>query len=236
MSTCIVLVNKVDPKTSLLAAQVTADWLTRVAAACQTQLSEDVAPIHGGSFVVSAAALANEGESEFDIDWQLLNAPGAEAYHDWQTGKVVAFEALSTCATLDDVSKGISHELCEILGDPGCNQWVDDGQGGEYARELCDACQDSSYVIDGVAVSNFLLPTFFEPNAKGPFSFLGTKGTDVITAPFATAPGGYQIRRDPGTGETQVTGQILTRRPAFRIVSPVSRSYRRLQQKRKRAV
>jgi hypothetical protein len=230
MTTTIVLVNQVDPKTSTLAAQVTCDWLGRVAAACSQQLATDAAPFHGGGYEVVAADLAKDGQSTFAIVWQLLNAPGAEAYHDWQSGLIIAFEGLSTCSSLDDVSQGISHEILEILGDPGCNAWVDDTEGAEWARELCDATQGDGYVIDGIRVSNFLLPAFFEPGAKGPYSFLGTTGKDPVSAPFTTAPGGYQIRRDSGTGETQVFGQIMTKRPALRIVSPISRSYRRLQQ------
>lgn len=235
MITHIVLVNKVDPKTSTLAAQVTGAWLARVAAACEKQLSGDASPYYGGGYVISSASSIAVGQSEFEIDWQLPQAPGAEAYHDWQNGMVVAFEALATCSTLDDVSTGISHELLEILGDPGCDVWVDDGTGFEWARELCDATQGNSYEVDGIKVSNFLLPTFFESGAKGPYSFLGTTGQDPVSAPFTTATGGYQIRRNTGTGETQVFGQIQSRRPALRIVSPVSRSFRRLQQTKKAA-
>lgn len=231
-TTCIVLVNKVNPSTSPLAAQVSAAWLAKVAAACQTQLNDDAAPYWGGSFAISTGTVCNESESEYDIEWALPNAPGAEAYHDWQGGKVVAFEALSTCTTLNDVSTGISHELLEIMGDPGCNVWTDDQQGAEWAHELCDATQANSYEIEGIQVSNFLLPAFFEPGAAGPYSFLGTKGSDPVTAPFTTAPGGYQIRRDSGTGETQVQGEVKSRRGMLRVVSPVSRTWRRLQQKK----
>jgi hypothetical protein len=231
----IVLVNKVAPSTSSLAAQVTPAWLARVAAACQKQLTQHASPYYGGGYIISSGASAPSGDSTFEVDWQLPQAPGAEAYHDWQDGMVIAFEALATCTTLGDVSTGISHEILEILGDPGCNQWADDGTGFEWARELCDATQGNSYDIDGIQVSNFLLPTFFESGAKGPYTYLGTTGADPVSAPFTTAPSGYQIRRSSGTGETQVFGQIKARRPALRIVSPVSRSFRRLQQARKAA-
>ena len=235
MTTNIVLVNKVAAATSPLAAQVTAGWLADVAGACNEQLSSHAAPYDGGGYLISSAAAAPSGDSTFELDWQLPQAPGAEAYHDWQAGMVVAFEALATCSTLNDVSTGISHELLEILGDPGCDAWVDDGTGFEWARELCDATQGNSYAIGGIQVSNFLLPAFFETGAKSPYSYLGTTGKDPVLAPFATASGGYQIRRNTGTGETQVFGEVAARRPMLRIVSPVSRSFRRLKQAKGRA-
>ena len=197
-----------------LTAQVTQAWLDRVASSCTVQLDRDVSPSWGGSYSVRAGVAGSiaPGEIVFAIVDVLPGAPGAIAYHDVDGNAApVAYLALSTCSTLDDVSIAISHELCETAGDAGCNLWADDGRGTEWARELCDAVESSSYEIDGVRVSDFVLPAFFVTNAHGPYSYTeSVGGPRAALVPFGTAPGGYQIKRD-STGQTvQVNG---TRHP-----------------------
>jgi hypothetical protein len=55
------------------------------------------------------------------------------------------------------VSMEISHEMLEMLADPG-----DDG------REVCDPVEDGSYRVDGVWVSDFATPAWFT-DGRGPF-------------------------------------------------------------------
>lgn len=226
---CCVLVMQAT--SSPLAAEVTPAWLGRCAEACSTQLARDVAPVYGGVYGVRVASSATDvqpGELVFAILDSLPDAPGAIAYHDVAGGDVpVAFLALSTCSTLDDVSTAISHELCETAGDASCNLWADDGTGHEWARELCDAVESNSYPIDlgdgqpPVNVSDFLLPSFFGAGASPPYSYMqGTPSPATATAgfpssPFSTAPAGYQIERSSGTGETQVTGSAKGKKGAL---------------------
>lgn len=226
----VVLVQKAT--SSPLLSRVTPEWLARCAVACSTQLIRDLLPVYGGGpysvRVASDATDIRPGEMVFAILDELPQAPGAVAYHDTMGNDVpAAFLALSTCSTLDDVSSAISHELCETAGDQACNLWADDGHGNEYARELCDAVELSSYPVDigdgkpPINVSDFVLPGFFAPNDPGPYSF-----TSAAKAPFLTAIGGYQIVRTSGTGETQVTGTVRAARVAkHRHWS--SRTYRR---------
>lgn len=77
-------------------------------------------------------------------------------------------------------STTMSHEVLEALGnytigkyfnavDPETNnyQW--------YIAEVCDPVQDLSYVIRGIFVSDFVLPSYWIiTEARGPFSFLNT--------------------------------------------------------------
>jgi hypothetical protein len=111
----------------------------------------------------------------------------------------------------DTVSATASHELLELLGDPGCEQWVEGpaiDQGASYAQELCDPVEAQCYDVtlsDGrtrVTVSNFVLPDWFETQPDSArFDFMG-----VLTQPFTCAPGGYmQVRGGPGS-ETDVWG------------------------------
>lgn len=113
---------------SPLVAQVTPAWLARCAAACLIQLNRDVSAEWGGAFEVRAAMSGTDiaaGERVFSIVDSLPDAPGAIAYHDVDgNGAEVAFLALSTCNSLDDVSTAISHELCEAAGDSGLQRVV----------------------------------------------------------------------------------------------------------------
>lgn len=103
------------------------------------------------------------------------------------------------------VSACASHEMCEAFCDPGAQLWATiDGTGGQVALEACDPVQDSSYVLKGVAVSDFVLPAYFNPfDTKGPYSRLG-----AVTAPApALAKGGYAIV-EHSSGERQIFGEV----------------------------
>jgi hypothetical protein len=96
-----------------------------------------------------------------------------------------------------------SHETIEMLVDPYGNRLqnatsieikngkIEDGTGEfAYLVEACDPCEadDYTYAIQGIAVSDFLTPRFYDP-VKTPgtrYSFTG-----AITAPRQILPGGY---------------------------------------------
>lgn len=214
MTCCAIIMQATS---SALVSQVNVDWLGRCAAACATQLRRDVSRWWGAAIDgvrVSNGQDLQFGEMVFAVVDALPDAPGAVADHDVQGNAMpVAYLALSTCNSLDDVSTAISHELCEIDGDEDCNVWCDDGQGHEWAREICDAVESNSYPIDlgdgqpPIRVSDFLLPAFFEAGASGPYNFCAAIANQASpSAPFATASGGYQIERDSGGNEQQVQG------------------------------
>jgi len=67
----------------------------------------------------------------------------------------------------------LSHELLEMLADPWIN-WCATGNDSKiYALEVCDAVEadDLGYDIDGVRVSDFVTPAWFEPHVRGPVGF-----------------------------------------------------------------
>jgi hypothetical protein len=72
--------------------------------------------------------------------------------------------------------------------------------------EMCDAVQDESYEIDGIGVSNFVLPLYFTASAErgGRNDFLGTrnKGGKTLSS-FGVNPGGYIGYFDPRTGKDE---------------------------------
>jgi hypothetical protein len=126
-----------------------------------------------------------------------------------------------------------SHELLEMLADPEINLsvFVQDGatSGRLYAYEVCDPVENDIYLIDGIAVSDFVLPSWFEPATAGvtppaPFDFL-----KQLRAPLpALSPGGYigVFNVGDGSGWTQVTDM---RARARHMLPPAgSRRHRRM--------
>jgi hypothetical protein len=96
-----------------------------------------------------------------------------------------------------------SHETLEMLVDPYGNKLhasqgiriagnaIQDGPGEfEYLVEACDPCEadDYGYQINGIAVSDFITPHFYDPvTTPGTrYSFTG-----AIKAPRQILPGGY---------------------------------------------
>jgi hypothetical protein len=111
-----------------------------------------------------------------------------------------------------------SHEILEMLVDPWGNRMqssvaieilngkIKDGTGQfGYLVEACDPCEANSYAytINGIAVSDFITPHFYDPLATSGtrYSFGGN-----ITAPRQVLPGGYISFVDTAKDEWQ---QIL---------------------------
>jgi hypothetical protein len=86
------------------------------------------------------------------------------------------------------VSSTLSHEVLEMFIDPNCNMWANDGQGSVYSLEVCDPVEAPIYTINGVAVSNFVTPAWFDPQAPTGAQF---DKMHQLTAGFSILPGGY---------------------------------------------
>jgi hypothetical protein len=125
-----------------------------------------------------------------------------------------------------------SHELLEMLVDPDINLTAfiqeTNTTGVLLSYEIADACEDDvfAYPINGVMVSDFVYPPWFEsfraPNSTK-FDHMGK-----ITAPFQLLSGGYigVFEVGGGSGWTQKTAQnFMGRRAAAR--GPYSRFNRR---------
>lgn len=139
------------------------------------------------------------------------NVPNALGWH--QTDPHGAPEAFVLAGTVlshggtwisgaNSVSAVASHELLELLGDLAANEFAYDGKSREWAIEMCDAVEMRSYSILGVAVSDYLLPSYFNPGAPGPYDKLS-----VLTRGFTIDRGGYSIVSKAGT-ETQIFGLL----------------------------
>lgn len=89
------------------------------------------------------------------------------------------------------VAATLSHEVLETIADPHVNLWATGPDGWVISQEVCDPVENASYDIDGVAVSDFVTPMWFDIQSPP-----GTKMDylDRVTKPFQMDQGGYYVR------------------------------------------
>lgn len=98
----------------------------------------------------------------------------------------------------------LSHELLEMLADPWIN-WCAVGSDNKiYALEVCDAVEadELGYTIEGVLLSDFVTPSWFEPTGADRIDF-----KQHVSKQLQLADGGYISILDPKKGWTQITAQ-----------------------------
>jgi hypothetical protein len=183
--------------------------------ALQTQVHRDFAPAWGTD---ADLTFVPHGSQPDPGAWWLVvldnsDQAGALGYHDLTTegmplGKVFAGTVMQAG---DSWTVTASHELLEMLGDPDIDLTVfvqpDQTTGTIYAYEACDACESDQYgyQIDGVLVSDFVFPSWFESfRQPGSTQFDYSK---QINKPFQLLSGGYIGTFDvtAGTGWQQTT-------------------------------
>lgn len=145
-----------------------------------------------------------------EIHWTVAEAAGAlnmclqdapfldqtAAYHDF-TKKPYAVVNVDTVDELLTVA--MSHELCEMLVNPGINMWAGIGPDPENidskhaphrfrCLEVADPVEDCFFDINGHLMSDFVYPAYFEPWRDGKLDLLG-----MLHTPGEIMPGGYQI-------------------------------------------
>jgi hypothetical protein len=136
-------------------------------------------------------------------DWQFIyfdNADVANAlgYHDLtKNGQPISrIFVKTTLAANESVSVTACHELFEMVIDPLANLWAEAADGTEYAYEMSDPVEEDTFKVDGVEMSNFVHPSWFEPfkhPAGTKFDHLG-----LLKAPFTMTKGGYMIIKKNG--------------------------------------
>lgn len=131
----------------------------------------------------------------------------------------------------------LSHEALELIGDAQGNLLV---QGPHPANpnkevfhwfEMCDAVQSQTYTIDGVVVSNFVLPLYFTPEEQegGRNDFLGCLSNGKGLRSFGVSPGGYIGYYDPQTRThetyTAPADKVAEKRAKIKNDNQVGRGY-----------
>lgn len=120
--------------------------------------------------------------------------PGPLAYHDLTPGGLPEAKVFfkTTLADHELVSVLASHDLVEMQVDSAINLMTT-GPNPKllYAYESADPVEALSFDVEGIPMSNFIYPAYFEDFHKpGPVEF---DHQDKVTKPFQILSGGYQI-------------------------------------------
>ena len=120
------------------------------------------------------AGLGGSGE----IGQRQRNAPEA-LEHDflgrrgfaWRRGlsrhHVARHDARQSLRQADARSQGsrhvtACHELCEMLIDPMATLWCEGPRSTLWAYEVCDAVEEETFEINGIVMSDFVFPAYFD--------------------------------------------------------------------------
>ncbi len=143
--------------------------------------------------------------------WQIVIADnpdqaGALGYHEMTSqgtplGKVFAKLDLQSGASW---TVTLSHELLEMLADPWVNWCATGSDSRIYALEVCDAVEadELGYTIDGVLVSDFITPAWYEPTCADRLDF-----KQHVNKELELVLGGYISVFDPTGGWTQINAR-----------------------------
>jgi hypothetical protein len=205
--------------------QVSDEVLQGVIRAINKQISDDFEPYWSMSAILRLEGRSADQPDQVEMAdlrgdaiiymWDKSDIEDALGYH-FQNAKGIPYGFVFT-----DIAQSIgepwsvtlSHEALELLGDPETNLLVvgphpaqDQNREVFHWFEMCDAVQAESYDIDGVLVSNFVLPLYFtgtrdvdEVGARN--DFLGREHGGQTLRSFGINPGGYVGFFDPQTGE-----------------------------------
>ena len=182
-------------------AQIPSGDVLKVSAALQKQATRDLAPIWEVSATVDPFDKLEDVPPGY---WPMIvmddiGVPGAAGVHEDKDGQPFA---LITAGNLDTWALTASHEAIEMLVDPQGNRVVSgdspmEGQGRvSFLVEPCDPSEaaDFGYSSNGILVSDFYTPHFFDPVAAAGvrYSFTG-----AIKEPRQVLKGGYLSWKDP---------------------------------------
>ena len=184
---------------------IDASDMTRVASALSKQVQRDFRPIWDVYATVDAFLNLEDVPIDYWPIVVLKDVQGAQGFHQDAHGQPFAVVEFS-----DHLSWSIdaSHECLEMLADPSGGR-LRSGNLPEqairlgfepkrvrYLVEVCDPCESGhfAYSVNGILVSDFYTPQFFDPvqTPAGRYSFTG-----AIDAPRKVLDGGYLSWEDP---------------------------------------
>jgi hypothetical protein len=167
--------------------------LNQVSAALQKQVTRDFGPIWGVQATVDVVPSLEETPLGY---WPIIvrddiHKPTSAGFHTDKRKQPYSLVQYTSTWSLT-----ASHECLEMLADPFGNRTIagtspQDGKSRvEFLVEVADPCTDAkfSYTVNGVMVSDFCTPNFFEPVvAPGTrYSYSG-----AVSQPHQVLEGGY---------------------------------------------
>ncbi len=203
--------------------ELSSDVIQSVAAALNVQVTRDLPQFWN----VQATVVALQKEKVPSGVWPVFLVknlpPGEGGFHLDKHNQPYA-EVIAT-PNNEGWTVATSHEVIEMLVDPYGNRLqsstsiqisggkIKDGNGQfSYLVEACDPCEadNYAYAIQGVAVSDFLTPHFYDLNETpgSRYSFTG-----ALKGPRDILPGGYISWVDQEQGEWQQLQYIDPKQP-----------------------
>jgi hypothetical protein len=214
----------------------------RAIRAVNRQIAEDFAPYWGMTATLrleGRTAQAPDSASPADLRgdaviylWDQVNLKQALGYHSQNAQGIphgFVFTKISD-QIREDWTVTLSHEALELIVDPETNMLVMGPHPTEerdvfYWYEVCDAVQKESYQIDGIAVSNFLLPLYFtgtrktdEVGARNDFLGEARGNTSPPLTSFGLRDGGYVGFFDPKLQDNRIFTLARDREAAERYL------------------
>jgi hypothetical protein len=172
-------------------ASITATIMEQVRAAMAIQVNSHFNQYYGISAVIEVHNSLPSGYWPIFIRKQ-LSVSGVNGFHYFAQNTPYA-EVLYNA----DWTYTLSHELLEMLYNPyglEFENYTDaGGQTVDYVAEVADATNGKGYKINGVMVSNFITPNYWDlfTSSTVKYDYMG-----LLTAPRQLADGGYMSFRD----------------------------------------
>jgi hypothetical protein len=205
--------------------------LLQAGAAVQKQLTRDFLPIWGLRATLDTFADLSSVPSDYhpvvlfgdadelvgQVEAALGTQIAAQLIDDFERDRLDGLhlnaftrQPFSLVEANDSWTVTLSHEVLEMIADPYGNRLIaaphplDPVERVKYLVEVCDPCQTVWYPINGVPVSDFYTPRYFDPVGPdaGRYSFTGE-----VTRPIEILDGGYLSWIDPDdSGLYQLVG------------------------------
>ncbi len=111
-------------------------------------------------------------------------SPPVYGYHTYTSGYATGRVYIIT-DNLAENSKTISHEIFEMVVNPKMELTSDKGM----YLEVCDPVMENSFDIDGIAISDWVYPSWFSKAGSSPYNKLNT-----FIRPFELTKNGYTLK------------------------------------------
>lgn len=173
--------------------------LAPVAAAVMRQINEHFAPFWGLTGTVTPFASQDTVPLAY---WRVTVVPGPLPNGMIGVHRAENNQPYAYVSDHGQWSAAVSHEVLEMLVDPTLSKFKAATLPGSSRRvnflvEVCDPCQAVAYPVDGVAVSDFVTPSYFEPGSGGGTQYSYQRAID---RPYGVAANGYLVWHDPVSG------------------------------------
>jgi hypothetical protein len=200
--------------------------LSRVAAVLQKQVSRDLKPLWNVDATVEVYKTLEDVPISY---WPLIikrdiEIVGANGIHSSRDGRPFALVTYRK-----DWSRTASHELVDMLVDPLGNRTIpapspNPADKNKQVNILVEIAQpvegdERAYQIDGVLVTDFVTPAFYDParNKKSRYSFTGS-----ATEPLKILKGGFLSWVDRETEELSQVTWFGDSEPTYRNLGKIN--------------